>query len=72
MNILCGVFLPILKKKKKKIDDNKFSLQMENHGVQMKVHESKDSYELAYESNFLIKEGGQIEIKHGSVLTYLV
>lgn len=45
---------------------------MENHGVQMKVQKSRDSYELVYESNFLIKEGGQIEIKHGSVLTYLV
>ena len=46
--------------------------QMEHHGVPMKVHVSRATYELIYGGNFVIKERGQIEIKKGSVLTYLV
>ena len=46
--------------------------QMENHGVPMKVHVSRSTYELIYGGNFVIKERGQIEIKRGTVLTYLV
>ena len=46
--------------------------QMEQHGVPMKVHISRTTYELIYGGNFVIKERGQVEIKKGSVLTYLV
>ena len=46
--------------------------QMEQHGVPMKVHISRPTYELIYGGNFVIKERGQIEIKRGTVLTYLV
>ena len=46
--------------------------QMEHHGVPMKVHVSRAVYELIYGSNFTVKERGQIEIKNGSVVTYLV
>ncbi|OHT07038.1 Adenylate and Guanylate cyclase catalytic domain containing protein [Tritrichomonas foetus] len=46
--------------------------QMEHHGVPMKVHISRSSYELIYGGTFNVKERGQIEIKNGSVRTYLV
>lgn len=46
--------------------------QMEHNGVPMKVHISRPVYELIYGGSFHIKERGQIEIKNGSVLTYLV
>ncbi|OHS97016.1 Adenylate and Guanylate cyclase catalytic domain containing protein [Tritrichomonas foetus] len=46
--------------------------QMEHHGVPMKVHISRAVYELIYGSNFIIKERGQIEVKNGNVVTYLV
>mgnify|MGYP001077456869 CR=1 FL=1 len=46
--------------------------QMEHHGVPMKVHISRTTYELVYGGNFIIKERGQIEIKNGMVATYLV
>ncbi|OHT13816.1 Adenylate and Guanylate cyclase catalytic domain containing protein [Tritrichomonas foetus] len=46
--------------------------QMEHHGVPMKVHISRSVYELIYGGNFVIKERGQIEIKSGKVITYLV
>ena len=46
--------------------------QMEHHGVLMKVHISRSTYELIYGGSFVIKERGQIEIKKGTVLTYLV
>ena len=46
--------------------------QMEHHGVPMKVHISRSTYELIYGGSFVIKERGQIEIKKGTVLTYLV
>lgn len=46
--------------------------QMEHHGVPMKVHVSRAVYELIYGSNFVVKERGQIEIKNGNVVTYLV
>ena len=46
--------------------------QMEHHGVPMQVHISRAVYELIYGGNFKIKERGQIEIKNGTVVTYLV
>ena len=46
--------------------------QMEHHGVPMKVHISRSVYELIYGGSFVIKERGQIEIKSGKVITYLV
>ena len=46
--------------------------QMEHHGVPMQVHISRAVYELIYGGDFKIKERGQIEIKNGTVVTYLV
>ncbi|KAK8840248.1 hypothetical protein M9Y10_031193 [Tritrichomonas musculus] len=46
--------------------------QMEHHGVPMQVHISRSVYELIYGGSFVIKERGQIEIKSGKVITYLV
>ncbi|KAK8845685.1 hypothetical protein M9Y10_020603 [Tritrichomonas musculus] len=46
--------------------------QMEHHGVPMQVHISRSVYELVHGGSFVIKERGQIEIKSGKVITYLV
>jgi len=46
--------------------------QMEHHGIPMQIHISRAVYELIYGGPFKIKERGQIEIKNGSVITYLV
>ena len=46
--------------------------QMEHNGVPMNVHISRSVYELVYGGNFVVKERGQIEIKQGKVVTYLV
>ena len=46
--------------------------QMEHHGVPMKVHISRSVYELIYGGSFKIKERGEVEVKKGTVLTYLV
>ena len=46
--------------------------QMEHHGVPMKVHISRAVYELIYGCSFDVKERGEIEIKNGTVVTYLV
>ncbi|OHS93295.1 Adenylate and Guanylate cyclase catalytic domain containing protein [Tritrichomonas foetus] len=46
--------------------------QMEHHGVPMAVHVSRRVYELIYGGSFTIKERGEIEVKNGKVLTYLV
>ncbi|OHT02062.1 Adenylate and Guanylate cyclase catalytic domain containing protein [Tritrichomonas foetus] len=46
--------------------------QMEHHGVPMLVHISRSTYELIYGGSFIVKERGQIEIKNGTVSTYLV
>ncbi|OHT07880.1 Adenylate and Guanylate cyclase catalytic domain containing protein [Tritrichomonas foetus] len=46
--------------------------QMEHHGVPMKVHVSRAVYELIYGGNFDVKERGEIEIKGGNVVTYIV
>lgn len=46
--------------------------QMEHHGVPMNVHISRPVYELTYGGGFVVKERGQIEVKHGQVTTYLV
>ncbi|KAK8894826.1 hypothetical protein M9Y10_023264 [Tritrichomonas musculus] len=46
--------------------------QMEHHGVPMKVHISRSVYQLIYGGPFNIKERGKIEIKNGTVATYLV
>ena len=46
--------------------------QMEHHGVPMKVHVSRAVYELIYGGNFEVKERGEIEIKNGTVVTYLI
>ncbi|OHT14671.1 Adenylate and Guanylate cyclase catalytic domain containing protein [Tritrichomonas foetus] len=46
--------------------------QMEHHGVPMKVHISRAVYELIYGGNFKIQERGEVEIKNGNTVTYLV
>ena len=46
--------------------------QMEHHGVPMKVHVSRSVYELIYGGNFIVKERGEVEIKNGTVVTYLI
>ena len=46
--------------------------QMEHHGVPSAVHVSRSVYELIYGDSFTIKERGQIEVKNGMVVTYLV
>ena len=46
--------------------------QMEHHGVPMKVHVSRTVYELIYGGSFNIEERGEIEIKNGKVITYLI
>jgi class 3 adenylate cyclase len=46
--------------------------QMEHHGVPMAVHVSRATYELIYGEGFECKERGQVEIKNGMVVTYLV
>ena len=46
--------------------------QMEHCGVPMEVHISRSVYELIYGGSFHIKERGQIEIKNGTAVTYLV
>ena len=46
--------------------------QMEHHGVPMQVHISRPVYEYIYGSKFTIKERGNIEVKNGTVQTYLV
>ncbi|OHT09916.1 Adenylate and Guanylate cyclase catalytic domain containing protein [Tritrichomonas foetus] len=45
--------------------------QMEHHGVPMAVHVSRSVYELIYGDSFVIKERGAVEVKNGSVITYL-
>ncbi|OHT07234.1 Adenylate and Guanylate cyclase catalytic domain containing protein [Tritrichomonas foetus] len=46
--------------------------QMEHCGVPMQVHISRYVYELIYGDTFQIKERGEISIKNGKVVTYLV
>jgi len=46
--------------------------QMEHHGIPMAVHISRPVYELIYGNSFNVKERGSIDIKTGSVVTYLV
>ena len=46
--------------------------QMEHNGVPMQVHISRSVYELVYGGPFIIKERGQIQIKNGKAVTYLV
>ncbi|KAK8847863.1 hypothetical protein M9Y10_018899 [Tritrichomonas musculus] len=46
--------------------------QMEHHGVPSKVHVSRSVYELIYGDAYDIKERGQIEVKNGTVVTYIV
>jgi class 3 adenylate cyclase len=46
--------------------------QMEHHGVPMLVHVSRAVYELIYGDAFQVKERGPVEIKGGTVITYLV
>ncbi|OHT04087.1 hypothetical protein TRFO_28454 [Tritrichomonas foetus] len=46
--------------------------QMEHHGVPMAVHVSRSVYELIYGDSFVIKERGAVEVKNGTVITYLV
>ncbi|OHS96775.1 Adenylate and Guanylate cyclase catalytic domain containing protein [Tritrichomonas foetus] len=46
--------------------------QMEHHGIPMKVHISRAVYELIYGGNFEVKERGEIEIKNGTVVTYVI
>ena len=46
--------------------------QMEHHGIPMKVHISRAVYELIYGGSFDVKERGEIEIKNGTVVTYVI
>jgi class 3 adenylate cyclase len=46
--------------------------QMEHHGVPMHVHVSRAVYEMIYGDMFEVKERGQVEVKNGTVVTYLV
>jgi class 3 adenylate cyclase len=47
--------------------------QMEHHGIPMMVQISRMVYEIIYGSSFKVKErSGQVEIKGGNVVTYLV
>jgi class 3 adenylate cyclase len=46
--------------------------QMEHEGIPMNVHISRSTYELVYGGNFIIRERGQIRIKQGPVVTYIV
>jgi len=46
--------------------------QMEHHAPPMITHISRSVYELVYGSSYMIKERGEIEIKTGKTLTYLV
>ncbi|OHT10988.1 Adenylate and Guanylate cyclase catalytic domain containing protein [Tritrichomonas foetus] len=46
--------------------------QMEHFGVPMNVHISRSVYELIYGDTFHIKERGEIELKKGKAVTYLV
>ncbi|EAX93151.1 Adenylate and Guanylate cyclase catalytic domain containing protein [Trichomonas vaginalis G3] len=46
--------------------------QMEHNGVPMKVHISRAVYELIYGGQYKIEERGEIQIKQGRVVTYLV
>ncbi|OHT02950.1 Adenylate and Guanylate cyclase catalytic domain containing protein [Tritrichomonas foetus] len=46
--------------------------QMEHHGVPQNVHISRTVYELVYGDTFVIKERGPVEVKGGTVVTYLV
>ena len=46
--------------------------QMEHHGVPMFVHISRFVYESIYGEPLEIKERGQIEVKQGTIVTYLV
>ena len=46
--------------------------QMEHHGVPMAVHITRSVYELIYGDTFTIRERGAVQVKGGSVITYLV
>ena len=46
--------------------------QMEHHGIPSKVHISRSVYELIYGYSYDIKERGQIEVKNGTIITYIV
>lgn len=46
--------------------------QMEHHGVPMKVHVSRAVYELIYGGSFQVKERGEIQLKNGPAVTYLI
>jgi class 3 adenylate cyclase len=46
--------------------------QMEHTGIPMNVHMSRSTYELVYSGNFIIRERGEVTIKQGQVVTYLV
>jgi PAS domain S-box-containing protein len=46
--------------------------QMEHHGIPMQVHISRAVYELIYGGSFAVKERGEVQLKNGSAVTYLV
>ena len=46
--------------------------QMEHHGVPMKVHVSRAVYELIYGGTFKVKERGEVQLKNGPAVTYLI
>jgi hypothetical protein len=46
--------------------------QMEHSGVAMKVQVSRAVYELIYGGSFAVKERGEVALKNGTAVTYLV
>jgi PAS domain S-box-containing protein len=46
--------------------------QMEHHGVAMHVHISRAVYELIYGGSFAVKERGEVQLKNGPAVTYLI
>lgn len=46
--------------------------QMEHNGVAMRVHVSRNVYELIYGGTYKIEERGEIQCKQGKMVTYLV
>lgn len=46
--------------------------QMEHHGVPGKVHVSRAVYELIYGGSFLVKERGEVQLKNGPAVTYVI
>lgn len=46
--------------------------EMEQTGIEMEVHITRQVYEQIYGESFKVKERGLIEVKNGSVVTYII